>query len=188
MFLRQISKNLPFILTVFLAVLILSGCDKKSEEVQNQTANSSEIQGKLEEQQAKIDELQGYKDEQQRLVEEKNQQDEQGKKEDCQKRLKWTQEELASNQRQLGEDLKILAVAEADKCEDCYTKCMKSHNCSKSSCESSEIDFNKMKKECKNLHESNLNNRQSDVNDDKKSIAREEKKLSDVKAECEGYL
>lgn len=185
MFPRQIIKSSFLIVTVFLAVFVLAGCDKKSEEAKSQTSNSGEIQSKLDEQQAKIDELQSYKDEQQKVTEQENQQNNQQAKENCQKRLGWAQEELASNQRHLGEDLKVLATAEADKCDDCYTKCMKSHDCGKSSCDNPDADFDEIKKDCKKLHESNLKNRQSDVNGDREAIAREEKKLAAIKAECE---
>lgn len=61
-----IAVKVNIMMMTLLAVLILSGCNKKSEEVKSQTDNTTgEMQSKLDEQQAKIDELQKFKDEQQ---------------------------------------------------------------------------------------------------------------------------
>ncbi|MFZ5982286.1 MAG: hypothetical protein ACOYS2_01830 [Patescibacteria group bacterium] len=61
---------------VFLAVFVLSGCNRKAEETENQKYNlTNEMQGKLDSQQAEINELQEKQNEQQKLEEEKNQQE-----------------------------------------------------------------------------------------------------------------
>jgi TolA-binding protein len=98
----KISILIP---AIFLAVFVLSGCSKKSEEVTSQSeVTVNEVQSKIDEQQAKINELQDYKDNQERIDEEKINQE---KNQQIQK----DQNQEVQNQS----DKKILACTEANR-------------------------------------------------------------------------
>ena len=146
----------------------------------------AEMQGKLngqkdiiETQQTKIDELQGFKEEQQQANDQLNEADKQRKQEDCVARLKKAQDTLANAQRILGEDQKVLKVAEAGTCEDCYKPCMKSYG----DVTDSEM-LEKIKDQCKENDKENLKNRKADVNGDLENVKKFEGELQKVKSEC----
>lgn len=189
------GRNRVFSLIAVIAVLtviflfFVKTYNKKGNDQKTEFSNQQvqELEQKLQEQQSKIDELQSYKNEQQKLDENANLQEIQNKKGECQKKITSAQEKLAKAQQRLIEDQKVLDTAESDKCDDCFTKCLKSYNCSKSSCESSMTDFDNIKKICKKKHEENIGYRKDDVQGDKNFITDVEKNLSSIKTECQQY-
>lgn len=112
--------------------------------------------------------------------------EEEQKKKECEVKLKNAQDSLADSQRHLGEDQEVLKLAEADKCNDCYTKCLKNNGCTKSGCDSDDVEerLDEIKKDCKKKHEENIGFRKQDVSGDLESIKRQEIKLQGIKNEC----
>lgn len=167
------------------AVAYLGYAKMEKNRIQAETS-LAEMQGKLESQkgvietqQTKIDELQGFKVEQQQANDQLSEQDRQRKQDDCAARLKKAQDNLASAQRYLGEDQKVLKVAEAGTCEDCYKPCMKSYG----DITDSEM-LKKTKDQCKENDEENLKNRKADVSGDLENVKKSEVELQKIKNEC----
>lgn len=187
-------KNIVKVSLVMVAMLLIVavfyfGYEKIEKNRVQAESSLAEMQGVLESQksiidtqQAKIEELQGFKEEQQQANEQLSEQERQSKKEDCEAKLKKAQDNLASTQRRLGEDQSVLKLAEADKCSDCYTQCLKNYSCSKSTCEDD------VKKQCKKNHEENIGFRKQDVAGDLNGIKKLEADLQSVKNECSQYI
>lgn len=142
------------------------------------------------EQEQNISQLQEEDTKQAQQIEELTQTDEIQKRQDCELKIKAAQDNLADIQRDLTSDQEVLRVAEADQCNDCYTKCLKNNGCDKSSCESdnAEENLDEIKKSCKEKHEENLSNRRKDVANDLERVKQAEAKLQQTQQECNQYL
>jgi hypothetical protein len=192
-----IKKYKKIIIIALIMILIAVGAFfgyKKMEQARIadvEMQNRFDLQqAKINEQQAKLEELQGFRSTQEQVNADANAEEWQNKKSDCETRLKKAQDALVSSQRHLGEDQEVLKNAEADKCNDCYTGCLKSYGCIKSGCgnDDDKEGFDKIKKQCKEHHEENLKFRRQDVAGDLESVKNGETKLQAIKDECSQYL
>jgi hypothetical protein len=178
-------KFTGLMITLFLAVFVLSGCKKENrQQDQALTQDSNNIESKYQEQlDQQAQEIASMKE----AEEQRNKEEEEAKKEECEQKLKTAEKYLADSQSMLAKEQEVLRIAESGKCDDCYKQCVRSYGCADDQ-DPDWMNCDNDKKICKEKDASNLKNRRSDVAQDLDSVKRHMASLQSIKDECSQYL